>query len=91
MRKLTWVPPGVGVLQRAVDLPEVEFSAGDVDTVTSSYGVVTTGKYSLTSAAGDAFKIAPGPKGFVSNLAYELSKHRCFERELEGLTAQVAY
>ena len=83
---------GVSVLQEAIEVPGVNFSSSsDSDTVISSYGVVTTGKYDLKAAATDVFEIAPGPKGFVSNFAYEISKHRCYERELDGLTDVVAY
>lgn len=52
---------------------------------------MTTGKYDLSSIANDALKIGPGEKGFLANFAYELSKHRCWEREVDGLTAKVAY
>ncbi|KAF9009471.1 catalase [Cyathus striatus] len=83
---------GVTVLQQAIGLPEVKlFNSPDSDNVESSYGVVTTGKYDVTSAATDAPKIASGPKGFVANFAYEVSKHRCYERELDGLVKRVAY
>ncbi|RXW24166.1 hypothetical protein EST38_g1678 [Candolleomyces aberdarensis] len=86
------VGEGVHVLHKAIDVPGVNlFTSPDSDNVVSSYGVVTTGKYDLTSAATDVFKIAPGPKGFVSNFAYEISKHRCYERELDGLTDAIAY
>ncbi len=59
--------------------------------VTSSYGVVTVGKLDASSIASETLKIVHGETGFVSNLAYEISKHRCFERELDGLTSKVAY
>ncbi|EAU88218.2 catalase [Coprinopsis cinerea okayama7 len=86
------VGEGVSVVNHALNLPEVKlFTAPNDDTVLTSYGVVTTGKYGVKSAATDVLQIEPGPKGFVSNFAYEISKHRCFERELDGLTAKVAY
>lgn len=59
--------------------------------MTTSYGVVTAGKYDASSAATDAVKIGPSETGFVANFIYEVSKHRCYERELEGLTSKVAY
>ncbi|KIM85498.1 hypothetical protein PILCRDRAFT_817527 [Piloderma croceum F 1598] len=37
------------------------------------------------AAATDTLKIGPGPKGFAANYAYEISKHRCYERETYGL------
>lgn len=55
------------------------------------YGVVTTGKYDVKSAVVDALEISPNAKGFVSKFAYEISKHRCYDREMAELTQSVAY
>ncbi|KAJ7868464.1 catalase-like domain-containing protein [Mycena leptocephala] len=44
--------------------------------VTTSYGVTTSGKYTLLSAAADVATFASGGDGFVSNFAHEISKHR---------------
>ncbi|KZT44532.1 catalase [Sistotremastrum suecicum HHB10207 ss-3] len=83
---------GVWFLRTAVNLPGVDFANnGSGDAVTSSYGVVTTEKYSFTSSALEPIKFATGNGGFLSNFATELSKHRCWARELDGLTEQVAY
>ncbi|EMD41627.1 hypothetical protein CERSUDRAFT_128555 [Gelatoporia subvermispora B] len=83
---------GVTFLKEAVQLPGVQLQANLAsDTVTNSYGVVTTGVYDTGSAAADTLKIAQGQKGFVSNFAYAVSQHRCYERELDGLAAKVAY
>jgi len=83
---------GVATLNYALALPEVNIIRSlDSDEVVSSYGVVTTGKYDIKSATKDALIIAPGPTGFVSNFAFEISKHRCYEREMDGLTDKVAY
>lgn len=77
-------------VRHSLDLPELKF-ADDSDNVVSSYGVVTTGKYGATSAVVDALTIAPGSKGFASNFAYEISKHRSFDRESDGLVSRVAF
>ena len=86
------VVQAVATLSCAIGLKEVDI-IGDLDSdeVVSSYGVVTTGKYDFQSAVTDALGIASGPKGFVSNFAYEISKHRCYERELDGLVVKVAF
>ncbi|KAF5386615.1 hypothetical protein D9615_001546 [Tricholomella constricta] len=82
----------VEFVQNAVTLPEVQLArALGSDDVVSSYGVVTTGKYGVAAAASDVISIAAGPKGFVSNFAYEISKHRCWDREMDGLVSKVAY
>ena len=79
-------------MHQAIALPEVEFcSSLASDEVISSYGVVTAGKYGVISAAVDALAIAPGSRGFASNFAFEISKHRCWDRELDGLVSKVAF
>jgi catalase len=67
----------------------------DKDNVISSYGVVTTGKYDSSDVGGiitsALIDILPGAEGFVSKFAYEISQHRCYDREKDGLTNRVAY
>ncbi|KAH9947715.1 catalase [Amylocystis lapponica] len=83
---------GVIFLKEAAGLPGVQFATSlSNNAVTSSYGVVTAGKYDSGSAIGDTLKIGQSEKGFVSNFAYAVSQHRCYERELDGLTAGVAF
>ena len=73
-------------------LPGVEYNTNlDSDDVVSSLGVVTVGKMSASSVIADTLKIAQDKKGFVSSFALEVSKHRCYERELNGLITKVAY
>lgn len=59
--------------------------------MTVSYGVVTAPKFSFSSAVRDVLRISSDEKGFVSEFAYEISKHRCFKREMDGLNTQVAF
>ncbi|EKM48646.1 uncharacterized protein PHACADRAFT_132272 [Phanerochaete carnosa HHB-10118-sp] len=83
---------GVSFLREAVMLPGIEYNTKlDSDEVVTSFGVVTVGKVSTSTLAADTLKIAEGEKNFVSTFAYEVSKHRCYERELKGLTKKVAY
>ena len=84
---------GVNVVRHAIGLSEVKLNFEEKsDRVISSYGVVTAGKYDMKSATTEGFEISPGSdKGFVSNFAYEISKHRCYERETDGLASRVAY
>jgi catalase len=88
------ITSAVDFLRNVVRLPKVGLfapSGGNSDEVVSSYGVVSTGRYSAFSAVTDVLKIAPGPKGFVANFAYQVSQHRCYEREIDGLTEMVAF
>lgn len=81
---------GATFVKQAIGLSGVGFGE-DGDRVVTSYGVVTTGKYTASSAVIDIANIGPNSKGFAASLAYEISKHRCWERELDGLTQQIAY
>ncbi|KAJ7654076.1 hypothetical protein DFH06DRAFT_1330174 [Mycena polygramma] len=85
---------GLNTIQHALAhcVPELVFGRFDSDEVVTSYGVITSGKYSLASGAADVLDIVSGDdKGFVSNFAFVISQHRCFEREMAGLTSKVAY
>lgn len=53
--------------------------------------MVTAPKVTLLSTTADVLKIGKGEKGYMSQFAYEISRHRCFERELDGLNTQVAF
>lgn len=85
---------GVDFIHEAVRLPGVKLfdtTTAASDNVVSSYGVVATGKYSMTSTVTDIFKMGSGSKSFAVNFEYEVSKHRCYERETDGLAAHIAY
>lgn len=85
------VGEGVAFVREALGIASLQFSAtsGD-DTVVTDYGIVTTGRYSVGSAAAD-IQIGKEEKGWFSKFAYELSQHRCFQRELDGLLSKVAF
>lgn len=81
----------VDLIKAALPLPQLKF-ADDYSSAeaVSSYGVVTARTYSLPSAAAD-LTIKQGDTGFIANFSYYLSKHRCWERETDGLCARVAF
>ena len=81
---------GTTLLRDAANLPGVDF-ASESDDVVVSYGVVTAPSYPTSSVVADILPIGRSEKGFVSQFAYEISKHRCYEREMDGLTAKVAF
>lgn len=55
-----------------------------------SYGVVTAAKVRPESF-GEALKMVKGAKDFLDAFTYSISLHRNFDRELDGLSALVAY
>ncbi|KAI0670191.1 catalase [Trametes maxima] len=83
---------GVAFLREAVQLPGVQYASDlNSNSVVSSYGVVTAGKYDGGSAVADTLTIKQDEKGFASSFAYELSKHRNWDREADGLVSKVAF
>jgi catalase len=90
--RLLSINTGVDFIRTAVSMSELQLHAtGSSQNVVTSYGVVTAGSYTAGSAVVDALTIGPGGEGFASNFAYEISKHRCYERETDGLCQRVAY
>ncbi|KAK0443540.1 catalase [Armillaria borealis] len=81
---------GADFVRNALAVPGVNLSGND--DVVVSYGVVTVGNgQSDLYSTGDFAKGKKESKVFASAFALEISKHRCWERETEGLTCQVAY
>lgn len=54
------------------------------------YGVVTVGKVKPESF-GESLTVAKGAKDFVGQFFWEISQHRNYQRELDGLSASVAF
>ncbi|KAF8077639.1 catalase-like domain-containing protein [Lyophyllum atratum] len=79
----------VWFVEQAIGLPQVQMARAGGDEVINSYGVVTTGKYGVIKAASEVF--AKGQTGFLTSFATEISKHRCWARETDGLITKVAY
>lgn len=82
---------GIAFLQDFASLPGVQFQHGDSSDVVTSYGVVTTGKLNVKSAVTRQLRIEHDKKDFLAEFAYVISQHRCYEREMDGLTAEVAF
>ncbi|KAG8220044.1 catalase-like domain-containing protein [Butyriboletus roseoflavus] len=87
------VGEAVDFLRDVVQLPTVDLFSpgGHEDAVVSSYGVVSTGRYNPSSTIASLPKLQADSGEFVSNFAYQISQHRCYEREMDGLTKKVAY
>ncbi|KAH6693443.1 catalase-like domain-containing protein [Plectosphaerella plurivora] len=78
---------GVDLVHKAVVLPEVTLSSGGAH---ESYGVVTM-RDVHPQGFKEAYEIAKGSKDFLEQFFYSVSQHRCWARELDGLSTQVAY
>jgi catalase len=78
----------VGLVERAVGLAAVKTSGGGE--VCESYGVVTVRELG-PGVLSEAVEIEKGAEGFMERFFYLVAGHRCWQRELDGLSAQVAY
>lgn len=80
----------VGLVKDVLNVDGLEFSNGDK--VVDSYGVVTAGAVDAqSSGVKEALQIVEGGDSFLEAYAYEISQHRNYDRELDGLSDQVAY
>merc|ERR1711900_153645 len=79
----------VGLLRTAVGIEGMVFATGNEEAaVVDCYGVVTSGG---VSGGEGVLKMVKGAKGFLDAFAFNVSQHRNFQRELEGLTEMIAY
>ncbi|KAK6858109.1 Catalase [Apiospora arundinis] len=76
------------LLKLAFALPAVTISQDS--TAQESYGVVTMGNVS-PEGFGEAWSMAKEGASFVDKFFYQISLHRNFARETDGLSVQVAY
>lgn len=100
-RALHWVREAFGHLKpiggtgEAIELFKIAFALPAVEmsrdnTAIESYGVVTLGKVAPDSLS-ETVNIAKEGSGFLEKFWYQIAQHRNFQRELDGLNAQVAY
>lgn len=84
------VGQGILLVQDAVKEAEgVSLASLEGSGVTESYGVVTVGKVE-ESALKKPVEMVKAGKGFISTFFFQISQHRCWQRELDGLTNMVA-
>lgn len=82
---------GVALVKMACEVQGMIFSAGESGEVVDSYGVVTAAGVGAPSGIAEALKMVKGAKTFLDAYAFNISQHRNFKRELDGLTSMVAY
>lgn len=79
---------GVQLVKDACQLPGVQLS--ESAEVVDSYGVVTATQVHPQSFK-EAVQMAKGAKDFVDAYFFAISQHKNFDREIDGLSAMVAY
>lgn len=78
----------VDFVNKAVQLPQVHTSSNHE--AMESYGVVTL-RNAKPDSLGEVITVAKEGKGFLEKFVYAVSQHRCWQRELDGLSTMVAY
>ncbi|TVY84232.1 Catalase-1 [Lachnellula suecica] len=78
----------VKLVQTACGIEGMQFSTNSE--IVDSYGVVTAGGFK-PSGVKEALKMVKGSKSFINAYAFNVSQHRNFQRELDGLTSMVAF
>jgi catalase len=81
----------VKLVQTACAVEGMTFATGSASDVVDSYGVVTAGGIGNVRSIRDTLKMVKGGKNFLDAYAFNISQHRNFKRELDGLTTMVAY
>jgi len=80
------------VVRAALPLPELKYAEEPTsDEVVCSYGVVTARKVSLLREAKGVLTFGKDETGFLATFALEISKHRNWARETDGLVTRVAF
>lgn len=78
----------VDLVEKALQLRQVTTS--DSHETVESYGVVTL-RDPKPESLGEVINAAKGAKNFLDKFAYAIGQHRCWDRELDGLSTMVAY
>lgn len=72
------------------DVEGLQVSSANTSDTVEWYGVVTAGKQKPGSF-GEGVKILRDARDFVGQFFYQISQHKNYRRELDGLTSTVAY
>ena len=82
----------VDFLREAVRLPGIQFAPTDQgETVTTDFGIVTASTIRPPSSLSEGLTIVKDASDFITAFAYEISQHKCFDRETSGLASRVAF
>jgi len=79
----------VALVRLACGIEGMTFAEGT--DVVDSYGVVTAGGAGKPGSFKEGLQMLKGATTFIESYAYNISQHRNFQRELDGLTEMVAY
>ncbi|EEH22140.2 catalase A [Paracoccidioides brasiliensis Pb03] len=72
-------------------LPGLNVALASSSDVVECYGVVTSSKLHEPHSLTEGFKLFPEAKDFLGKFLYQVSQHRNYQRDMVGLTNQVAF
>lgn len=78
----------VKLVKMACEVEGMVFGGTDV---VDSYGVVTASRVGGPESVVEGVKMVKGAKKFLDAYAWNISQHRNFQREVDGLTSMVAF
>ncbi|KAK9242122.1 catalase-like domain-containing protein [Lipomyces tetrasporus] len=81
----------VGLVQQVLAGVDLQFAMTASAGVMESYGVVTSAGPQKPKSFKEGFQILKDSTDFVGKFFFEISKHRNYKRELDGLAATVAF
>ncbi|KAK9234006.1 catalase [Lipomyces kononenkoae] len=81
----------VGLVRQVLADVDLHFATTTSDGTVESYGVVTSAGPYKPESFKEGFQILKDSTDFVSKFFFEISKHRNYKRELDGLVATVAF
>ncbi|KAI9044243.1 catalase-domain-containing protein [Aspergillus affinis] len=87
LKPVSGVNEAVGFIQRQINLDAVKHASSASQTV-ESYGVVT-GQGNPAELLKSSSTIGPDSQGFVDRFIWQISQHRNWQRELDGLIDEV--
>ncbi|CCU76374.1 catalase A [Blumeria hordei DH14] len=79
----------IKLVEKACSVKGMNFSHSSE--VVDSYGVVTVEVVESPGVIGQVVLLVPDGESFIEKFALNVSRHRNFQRELDGLTSMVAY
>ena len=81
---------GINLVKAACEVDGMRFSAAGSHDVVDSYGVITAGNAKPESFR-ETLDMVKGAKDFIDAYTFAISQHKNFDREMDGLSAMVAY
>ena len=81
---------GINLVKAVCEVDGMRFSAASSHDVVDSYGVVTA-RNAKPESFRETLDMVMGAKDFIDAYTFAILQHKDFDREMDGLSAMVAY